>query len=39
MQNAKSVRMLIWGIWVVMTGLLVMISTIIAAAERSEAQR
>ncbi len=30
--------MLILGIWVVMSGLLIMISTIIAAAERSEAQ-
>ena len=38
MQNAKSVRMLILGIWVVMSGLLVMISTIIAAAERSDEQ-
>ena len=36
--QAKRMRMFLWGIWVVMSGLLIIVSTIIAAAERSDEQ-
>ena len=37
--QAKTMRMFLWGIWVVMSGLLIIVSTIIAAAERSDEQQ
>jgi hypothetical protein len=36
MRRARSLRTLLLGIWMVMTGLVVVVSTVITAMEKSE---
>jgi hypothetical protein len=38
MKLTKSLRMLLLGIWLVVTGLLVVVSTVIAAIARTEVE-